>query len=137
LAEIDPRLVNALSAIHKGTFSYKKGTVPIDNPKLTIGLAADLGCPPEWGNPALLSAFGGKGVTARNAALGFKRNVGGLPCEIVHGGVNMHSCTANTLRRGGRAFLKALLIYLPVSVNLSFINDNALTFMFTRSTSYL
>lgn len=116
LAGIDVRLIEALRAIRVGSFSYIHGTLPASNPTLTTALAADLGCPPAWGDTAFIPAYGGPAGDRIYRALGVKgRNgLGGLPCEIVHGGVDQHSCAANASRRGAKAFLKAVLIYTPV-----------------------
>jgi hypothetical protein len=45
--------------------------------------------------------------------------VGGLPCEVIHAGVNgkmglVDSCTVNAGSRFIRAFLDAITVYLPV-----------------------
>jgi hypothetical protein len=117
LASIDPRLVSTLQALRAGTFSYIRGTLPPDAPELTTALAADLGFPRAWGDPALIPAYGAaRGAADAYARLGVKgrSGLGGLPCEIVHGGVDRHSCVANAGKRGMTAFLKALLIYTPV-----------------------
>jgi hypothetical protein len=44
-------------------------------------------------------------------------SVGGVPCEIVHGSVTEGSCTTNFGIRGLHAFLEALALYVPVSLN--------------------
>lgn len=53
------------------------------------------------------------GVTSRPG-------VGGLPCEMIHSGVDgkmglVESCTVNAGSRFLKAFLEAVVIYLPVS----------------------
>lgn len=113
LADIDTRLVEALRAIRGGTFSYVKGTMP---PRLTTTMVADMGCPPAWGDPSRLPAYGNhaSGTVYESLSVKGRHGLGGLPCEVVHGRVDQHSCVANSARRGGRVFLKALLIYTPV-----------------------
>jgi len=84
---------------------------------LVSSLVHDLGYPVNWGNPELIPAFG-LDANQKWQRLGvFNRNgLGGIPCEIVHGGVGGDSCLANASLRGLQAFYKALLIYLPVHV---------------------
>lgn len=77
-------------------------------------MAADMGCPPTWGDPQALPAHGGPGARSTYRTMGAKRCAGGIPCELVHGDVNHQSCVANAWRRGAAAFMKALLIYSPV-----------------------
>ena len=84
--------------------------------------AQDLGYPASWGDSSLLPPFGGEIANERWKALGVsgRESVGGLPCEIVHGGVGKMlsgggSCVANAVERGTIGFLQAMLIYLPVS----------------------
>lgn len=115
LANIDGRLIETLRAIRSGRLSYVKGIMPQD---LTTAMATDMGCPPAWGDTALLPAYGGaeSGAIYENLGVRGRHGLGGLPCELVHGRIDRHSCFANAARRGGSVFLKALLIYTPVSL---------------------
>lgn len=114
VANIDPRILMALRGIRDGTYSYKRGTS--NPPDLLTSFSQTLGYPPAWGDPAQLPAYGGPtadrmwqkiGVTNRSGR-------GGIPCELVHGGVGGGSCTANAGIRGMRAFAEAVALYLPV-----------------------
>ncbi|EIN13741.1 hypothetical protein PUNSTDRAFT_109923 [Punctularia strigosozonata HHB-11173 SS5] len=118
LADIDDRLILALRFIRSGEWSYVRGSTPTSHPKLVEDLAFKVGCPPAWGNPALLPAYGGPkaNVIWRGLDVPGRACVGGLPCEIVHGGEEMHSCAVNAGRRGLRAFFDALKIYIPVHI---------------------
>jgi hypothetical protein len=78
-------------------------------------MASDMGCPAAWGDPKELSATGGSNVGSVYSAIGAQRSIGGIPCELVHGHVDQKSCVANAARRGAAAFLKAVMIYSPVS----------------------
>jgi hypothetical protein len=112
MAALDQRLLETLRAIQAGTFSYSKGVTP---PGLLTSMASDMGTPASWGDPKQLSATGGTGVRDVYRALGTQRAVGGIPCELVHGHVDQKSCAVNAARRGAVVFLKALMIYSPVS----------------------
>ena len=114
LANIDPRMLAALRGIRSGSFSYRKGMSR--PPDLVSSLARDLGYPPAWGDPAQLPAYGGALAdrTWKELSVPGRRGVGGIPCEIVHGGVAGHNCTANAVIRGMHAFAEALALYLPV-----------------------
>lgn len=86
-----------------------------------MGVATDLGHPASWGDPVILPAFGGAAATAAWKSLGVnnRHGLGGLPCELVHGGLGSNlglagSCTANAGIRWARAFIEAVAIYLPV-----------------------
>lgn len=113
LADIDNRLVLTLRAIRSGHWVYGSGG---RYPELLTSMAQDIGVPSSWGNPAMLPPRGGLSANNTWAVLGVmgRNGVGGLPCEIVHGGMDRKSCTANSARRGAKAFVEALLIYLPV-----------------------
>ncbi len=115
IANIDPRILGALRAIREGRFSYTKN---ISNPPdLLSSFAQDLGYPPSWGDATLLPAKGGPAATAVWKKIGVpgRDGLGGIPCELVHGGVKGGSCTANAGIRGLNALIKAVAIYLPVS----------------------
>ena len=115
IANIDPRILGALRGIRSGSFSYIKGaSEPSD---LVSSLSKDLGYPPAWGDPGQLPAYGGPQADKMWSALSVvnRSGLGGLPCELVHGGVTGGSCTANAGIRGAQAFAEALALYLPVS----------------------
>jgi len=84
-------------------------------------MSQDLGYPPSWGNVDLLPAYGGAAANVAWRKLGVtsRANVGGFPCEIVHGGLGSrwglgNGCTANAAIRLILAFFEAVAIYLPV-----------------------
>ncbi|KAL5518936.1 hypothetical protein ACEPAH_619 [Sanghuangporus vaninii] len=120
LANVDERLLEALRRLRKGAWRYGKP----ESHALLSTMAADLGYPPSWGDSLHLPEYGGKVSEASWKALGVhgRTGVGGLPCEIVHGGVGSSvipggvggSCAANSLARGGLGFLEALALYTPV-----------------------
>lgn len=116
LANIDPRILAALRAMRTGHFSYSKGFC--NPPDLTTSLSVDLGYPAAWGDPKKLPAIGG--ILAdkiwEELAVPNRHGVGGLPCDIVHGGVTGNSCAANVVIRGLHAFAEATALYLPVCV---------------------
>lgn len=113
LASIDPRIVQALRALRIGTWRY--GTPSLDHSKLLSSLSHDLGLPSSWGNPELVPARGVNSNAMWHSLGVFNRDgLGGIPCEIVHGGIGGDSCLRNAGIRGLKAFYKALLIYLPV-----------------------
>ncbi|KAF7436822.1 hypothetical protein PC9H_003655 [Pleurotus ostreatus] len=119
LAAVDPRLPEALRAIRTGRWSYIHGS-PKESHLLT-SLSQDLGYPPAWGDPSALPAFGGRAANVTWTKLGVhnRSGVGGIPCELVHGGITSRfgldgSCTANAVVRGAYAFAEAMAIYLPV-----------------------
>lgn len=124
LANVDPRILLILRAFRVGDISYIKG---ISNPpELVTTFAQDLGFPKSWGDISLLPAYGGAAATNVWKALGVSRDgLGGLPCEIVHGGISSN-CTANSGLRGIDAFSRALAIYVPVSLMHLTIGDEGL-----------
>ncbi|KAG7450511.1 uncharacterized protein BT62DRAFT_978605 [Guyanagaster necrorhizus] len=119
LANVDARLLRALRLMYEGQWSYTQGYTSL--PALLETYANDLGFPGAWGSPSVLPSVGGQkadiiwnelGVTGRSG-------VGGLPCELVHGGVGSQiglagSCTANAGLRAARALVQSMAIYLPV-----------------------
>jgi hypothetical protein len=115
LANIDPRILGALRALRNGDFSYVRHFT--SKPDMVTSLSRDIGYPPAWGDVTRLPAYGGPSAEAAWRELGVKTRsaVGGLPCELVHGGVSRSSCTANAFKRGVFAFAEAVAIYLPVS----------------------
>lgn len=127
LANIDPRILAALRAIRNGDLCYTKGSCT--PPDLLTSFAGDLGYPREWGDVSRLPAYGGSRANVAWNVIGLsnRRGLGGIPCELVHGGVTGGSCTANVLIRGAQAFAQAILIYLPVCPSI-YINTGILTF---------
>jgi len=120
LANLDDRLLRALRFIRDGGWSYITGSP--SHSHLLATLSRDLGHPASWGDPAVIPPYGGAGADAVWNAIGVKSRPGrgGLPCEIVHGGIGSpiglaDNCTANAGIRGVQAFLEATAIYLPVS----------------------
>ncbi|KAK0465020.1 uncharacterized protein EV420DRAFT_1626957 [Desarmillaria tabescens] len=119
LANVDARLLRALRLIYEGKWSYTRGY--ISSPAILETYANDLGYPAAWGSPSALPSIGGQkadiiwnklGVTSRPG-------VGGLPCELVHGGVGSQiglagNCTANAGLRAVKALAQSMAIYLPV-----------------------
>lgn len=84
-------------------------------------MSQDLGYPPSWGRAGLLPAYGGAAANLAWQKLGVtsRANVGGFPCEIVHGGLGSrwglgNGCTVNAAIRLALAFFEAVAIYLPV-----------------------
>lgn len=120
VANIDPRILGALRAIRSGDWSYVRGFA--SKPEMVTSLSRDIGYPPAWGDVSRLPAYGGPSAVAAWRELGVRTrgSLGGLPCELVHGGVVGSSCTANALVRGVYAFAEALALYLPVSCFGSF-----------------
>lgn len=122
LAHVDQRLLHALRALRNNDWSYIRGS-PTHSHLLT-NMAQDLGYPPSWGDPAQLPAFGGTlaNITWRKLGVASRPNVGGFPCEIVHGGLQQkwglgNSCTGNAAIRIAVAFVEAMALYLPVRYN--------------------
>ncbi|TCD71526.1 hypothetical protein EIP91_008907 [Steccherinum ochraceum] len=116
IANIDPRILAALRSIRTGAISYRTGqATPVD---LLSSLSTDLGYPAAWGDVSRIPAYGGPKATAAWSSLGVtsRNGLGGIPCELVHGGVTGSSCTSNAVIRGIHAFAEAAAIYLPVHV---------------------
>jgi hypothetical protein len=121
LASLDERVLYALRLLRDGRWSYVNGS-PSHSHVLRM-FSKELGYNASWGDPAALPAYGGAMADAAWRSLGVKTRpgVGGLPCELVHGGVGSNlglegSCTANSSLRGLKAFAEAIAIYLPVSI---------------------
>lgn len=141
LANVDHRLLEALQRLRDSSWTY--GAHSGTRRPLLMELAQDLGYPADWGDPYLLPPFGGPVANEQWKALGVtgRGSVGGLPCEIIHGGagkmLSEGSCLANAVVRGSTGFLQAMLIYLPVSADChipEFISDNS--FVTVRYISY-
>ncbi|KAI0689611.1 hypothetical protein BC835DRAFT_1418415 [Cytidiella melzeri] len=116
LANIDPRILGALRAIRTGDFSYVRHFT--SKPEMLTSLSRDIGYPPAWGDVSRVPAYGGPSAQAAWESLGVKsrHGLGGIPCELVHGGITGSSCISNTSVRGVYAFAEAVAIYLPVHV---------------------
>lgn len=122
LANVDGRLLEALRRRRDGTWTYGKQTAYTD---LMATLAEDLGYPFAWGNTTIVPLKGGKQANEVWKQLGVegRNGIGGIPCELVHGGVGNHfieggvggSCTANAAVRGAMGFIEGLAMYAPVS----------------------
>lgn len=117
---MDARLLRTLRLIRSGEWTYTRGSPT--HPTILTSYAKDLGYPSSWGDPLRLPAFGGPSAENTWKALGVqgRQSLGGVPCELVHGGVGSGlslagSCTANSSIRGVKAFFEAVLVYLPVS----------------------
>ncbi|KAJ3975356.1 hypothetical protein EV361DRAFT_792548 [Lentinula raphanica] len=118
LAGVDSRLLRALRLLRSKEWTYTRGSPA--NPTLLTTYAKDLGYPSSWGDPSRLPAFGGPSAENVWKVLGVtgREGLGGVPCELVHGGVGSNmslagSCTANSGIRGAKAFFEAVLLYLP------------------------
>ncbi|GJJ09474.1 hypothetical protein Clacol_003697 [Clathrus columnatus] len=114
LADMDTRLINALQALRNGTWKYGK---PVLNENLLETMAHDMGMDPRLGNPAYLPAYGGSLADQvwKEFNIHGREGTGGIPCDIVHSGTAGKSCTGNATIRFGRAFIRAILIYAPVT----------------------
>lgn len=119
LASLDGRILHALRLLRDGRWTYTNGS-PSHSHILRM-FSKELGYNASWGDPAALPAYGGAVADAAWKTLGVKTRpgVGGLPCELVHGGIGSNlglenSCTANSSLRGLKAFVEAIAIYLPV-----------------------
>ena len=120
LANLDAPIIQTLQHVRTGAWSYS--TASPDHGHILQKSTQKLGFPASWSDPSVLPAYGGSIANAVWKSIGVhsRSGVGGLPCEIVHGetGVSLglqQSCVANTGLRVLKAFLEALVIYLPVS----------------------
>lgn len=120
LAELDNRLLATIRNIRTGDWSYRRGSA--SHSHVLQGYATSLGYPAVWGDPSALPPVGGDTAVAiwKDIGVSHRNTLGGVPCELVHGVAGQRwglaaSCTANTLFRGIKTFLRALIIYLPVS----------------------
>ena len=119
LANVDPRLLQALRALRYGLWRYSAASPLFSH--LLKSYSEQLGYPPSWGDPALLPALGGDVADAAWTSLSVvgRKGVAGLPCELVHGSVGVrggfgNSCVLNAGSRFAMAALDAIAIYLPV-----------------------
>ncbi|KAF8140263.1 hypothetical protein EV363DRAFT_1426683 [Boletus edulis] len=117
LANIDKRLLEVLRALREGTWSYARGS----KHNIVGSLAEELGRSSSWADPAVLPAYGGNFANDTWKQLGVegRSGIGGMPCEIVHGGIGasfglQNDCVANTAIRTAYVFAQALALYLPV-----------------------
>lgn len=113
LAEIDGRLLSVLRLLRVNQWSYGS----LSNASLLRTMASDLGLPQAWGDPSLVPRVGRSPTTDhawKSLGVSNRNHIGGIPCEIVHGGRGS-SCVSNSAQRGFKAFLEAIIIYLPVS----------------------
>jgi hypothetical protein len=109
--------LEALRELKEGKWSYGYAmTTSSSSRNLLTSLSTSLGYPASWGDPAQLPSKSGNHATTTWRRLGVqgRDGVGGLPCELVHGGIGGRSCTENTLSRATTAFAKAMAIYIPV-----------------------
>ena len=135
LADIDPRMIWALKSVRNGSLSYNRYSVA--SPDL-IEFAKELGYPASWGDLSVVPAYG-TGSTPIWRKLGVKGRdgIGGIPCELVHGGNGAgSSCRKNISIRGQKAWLAALLIYLPVLFLSSSLFRDSMKFHSSRRTSF-
>ncbi|KAG8219811.1 hypothetical protein J3R82DRAFT_784 [Butyriboletus roseoflavus] len=119
LANVDKGFLEIIRALREGTWSYIHGSSPKRN--ILGPLVEELGRPPSWGDPAVLPAYGGDFANEAWKQLGVdgRIGVGGLPCELLHGGIGArfgshNSCVSNAALRAIYAFVEAFVIYLPV-----------------------
>lgn len=120
LADVDAPIIQTLQYIREGAWSYRTGSP--EHGHILQKSTQKLGFPASWSDPSVLPAYGGfiSNAVWKSIGVQSRPGVGGLPCEIVHGntGVSLglqQSCAANTGLRALKAFLEALVIYLPVS----------------------
>ena len=147
LANVDGSIIRTLQYRRAGTWSYR--TSSPQHRHILQKSTQKLGFPASWSDPSILPAYGGSIADEVWKSIGVhsRPGVGGLPCEVVHGKTGMslglqQSCTANTGIRVLKAFLEALVIYLPVSrivspTTLTNISNLFIYFNDTRCISYL
>jgi hypothetical protein len=83
-----------------------------------VDFTQDLGYPASWGDFNIIPAYGtGANQIWRYLGVEGRDGIGGIPCELVHGGNGAgNSCMKNIAIRGQKSWLAAFLIYLPVLV---------------------
>ena len=131
LANLDAPIIQTLQHVRTGAWSYS--TASPDHGHILQKSTQKLGFPASWSDPSVLPAYGGSIANAVWKSIGVhsRPGVGGLPCEIVHGEPGLQkSCTANAGIRALKAFLEALVIYLPVSGIVSSTTQQ--TFLFIQ-----
>jgi hypothetical protein len=119
LAHVDPQYLDVLRAIRANDLSYIRESPTHSH--LLMDVAQDLGYPRSWGDFAQIPAFGGILANEAWQKLGVtsRADVGGLPCEMVHGDLGLrwglgNGCTGNAAIRFALAFVEAMALYLPV-----------------------
>ena len=125
LADIDPRIIRALQSLRNGSLSYNRRHVV--SPDL-VEFTKDLGYPASWGDLSVVPAYGTDATPMwRNLGVKGRDGIGGIPCELVHGGNGAgNNCRKNINIRGRKAWLAALLIYLPVLLfSSSLVRDSS------------
>jgi len=135
LADIDTRIIRALQSLRNGSLSYNRRHVV--SPDL-VEFTKDLGYPASWGDLSVVPAYGTDATPMwRNLGVEGRDGIGGIPCELVHGGNGAgNSCRKNINIRGRKAWLAALLIYLPVLLfSSSLFRDSSKTHP-SRHTSF-
>ena len=113
LADLDPRIIWALQSVRNGSLSYNRRHVA--SPDL-LEFTKYLGYPASWGDFSVVPAYGTDATSIwRKLGVKGRDGIGGIPCELVHGGNGAgNSCKKNISIRGQKAWLAALLIYIPV-----------------------
>jgi len=104
----------ALPALGRGDWIY--GQKSTKYPQLLDELCGRVGVPTTWGNPSIIPPFGGDTANKVWAQLGVinRADVGGLPCELVHGWTNTSSCALNAFTRFRKSFFRCVFLYLPI-----------------------
>lgn len=114
LGQVEPELLIALPALGREDWIY--GQKSNKYPQLFDELCERLGVPATWGDPTIIPAFGGETANKVWLQLGVtnRAGVGGLPCELVHGGTHTSSCALNAFIRFRKSFFRCLPLYLPI-----------------------
>jgi len=135
LAGLDPRIICALQSIRDGSLSYNRRYAA--SPDL-VEFTKDLGYPASWGDFSVVPAHGTNATPVwRKLGVTGRDGIGGIPCELVHGGNGAgNSCRKNLSIRGQNAWLAAILIYLPVPFRRSSLVRNSLRIYPSRDTSF-
>lgn len=103
VAQVDPRLVEALRLARMGDFVYGRET---GHGALLESLCTDLNLPITWGNPKLTIP---------------------IPCEVVHSGPGP-SCHWHGVLRFARAFKFAFATYFPIQLFIKAKNPSCRAF---------
>lgn len=128
LANVDLRVLNFLNLVRERKWIY--GNTQPAYVSYLKPYAEELGYPKAWADPLVLPPKGGSSADIIWKRLGVdsRPGVGGLPCELVHKEVGSslglsHSCLANAVLRGGKGFVEALAIYIPVGCGRQTFTD--------------